>query len=257
MNSLTREDFGLEAHEPTEIPDTRMATVKEMSREERPRERAMMFGIQSLTTSELLAIILRTGQQGLPITDLCRQLMSDNNNSLLRLEQRSREELMLTRGIGEAKALQVEAMMEIVRRYRREALERESKQFDIIRTARNIFDLMRHRIANLDHEEIWILLLNKRNQVIKELRITSGGTGASVFDTKMIMKRALLENAEGIAMIHNHPSGNLKPSAQDDNITRKLLEACRAMDIRMIDHVIISNDGFFSYTDEGRISYIQ
>lgn len=253
MNKVSREDFGLEIHEPEVTAETRISTIKQMNREERPRERAMLFGIQSLTTAELLAIILRTGQQGLPVTDLCRQLMSDNNNSLLRLEQRSREELMLTRGIGEAKALQVEAMMEIMRRYRREALECESRQYNIIKSARNIFEIMRHRIANLDHEEVWILLLNRRNQLIKEIRISSGGTAASIFDAKMIMKRALLENAEGIAMTHNHPSGNLRPSPQDDQITHKLAEACRIMDIRMIDHVIVSNDGYFSYNDEGRL----
>lgn len=252
---MTREDFGLdEAREPEAASDFQVLTIKEMAKEERPRERAIAHGIGSLTTAELLAIILRTGQPGLPITDLCRQLMNDNRDSLLRLEQRSRSELMLTKGIGAAKALQIEAMMEVMRRYQNEANDNSARKIDIIRTSGDIHARMRHRISNLDHEEIWIILLNRRNQVIHEFMSTSGSSTASVFDSKMIIKRALLENAEGLAMCHNHPSGNLLPSPQDDNITRKLHEACKAMDIRMIDHVIVSVNGFYSYCDEGRLN---
>lgn len=249
---MTREDFGLVVQEPELQPDeTAVRTIKEMAKEERPRERAINHGIGSLTTSELLAIILRTGQPGLPITDLCRQLMDDNDNSLLRLERRTRKELMLTKGIGDAKALQVEAMMEIMRRYQAEIQSDKSRI--LIKTAADIEKRMRHHIANLDHEEVWVMLLNRRNEVIKEFRLTSGSATASVFDTKMIIKRALLEDAQGIVICHNHPSGNLKPSPQDDNITRKLSEACRAMDLRFVDHVIVSIDGTFSYHEEGRI----
>lgn len=251
---MTREDFGLEAHEPEGNLDSPVLTIKEMNKDERPRERAITHGIGSLTTAELLAIILRTGQPGLPITDLCRQLMSDNANSLLRLARRSRKELMLTKGIGAAKALQIEAMMEIMRRYDRELTDKEARKADIIKSAVSICDRMRYRIANLDHEEVWIMLLNRRNQVINEFRLTSGSSVASIFDIKMIIKRALLEGADALVMCHNHPSGNLRPSPQDDSITHKLFEACRTMEIRMIDHVILSIDGFYSYADQGRLS---
>lgn len=249
---MTREDFGLEAREP-DIPTSGIAvrTIKEMSKEERPRERAIAHGIGSLTTAELLAIILRTGQPGLPITDLCRQLMDDNDNSLLRLERRSRNELMLTKGIGDAKALQIEAMMEVMRRYQHEVHHKELG--NQIRSSQDIQRRMRPRIANLDHEEVWVLLLNRRNEVIKEFRLTSGSSIASVFDSKMILKRALLEDAQGIVMCHNHPSGNLLPSPQDDNITRKLSEACKTMDLRFIDHVIVTVSSFYSYADQGRL----
>ncbi|MDE5850589.1 MAG: DNA repair protein RadC [Muribaculaceae bacterium] len=250
---MKREDFGLETREPEIQSGAPVLKIKEMSKEERPRERAINHGIGSLTTAELLAIILRTGQQGFPITDLCRQLMSDNDNSLLRLARRSRRELTLTKGIGDAKALQVEAMMEITRRYHLELVDSTTRVLDSLKTSDSIFQRMRYRIANLDHEEVWILLLNRMNQVIKEFKLTSGSSIASVFDTKMILKRALLENAEGIVMCHNHPSGNLRPSPQDDNITRKLFGACSTMDIRMIDHVIVTVNGFYSYADEGRL----
>lgn len=250
---MTREDFGLEAHEPEATSDGPVLTVKNMAKDERPRERAIAHGISSLTTAELLAVILRTGQQGLPVTQLCRQLMDDNNNSLLRLERRSRSELMLTPGIGAAKALQIEAMMEIMRRYQHEAIENASAKVTIIKSSSSIYERMRYKIANLDHEEVWIILLNRRNQPVNEIRTTSGGSASSVFDTKMIMKRALLENADALVMCHNHPSGNTNPSIQDDSITRKLSDACKAMDIRMIDHVIVTINGFYSYADHGRL----
>lgn len=250
---MTREDFGLEVREPDDNIESRKPTIKEMAREERPRERAINYGIQSLTTAELLALILRTGQPGLPITDLCRQLMDDNANSLLRLERRSRSELMLTKGIGNAKALQIEAMMEVMRRYQMEANAEQSRKIAAIRSAKDIHERMRFRIANLDHEEVWIMLLNRRNEVILDFRLTSGSQVASVFDTKMIMKRALLEDAQGVVMCHNHPSGNLRPSPQDDDITRRLAAACKAMDLRMLDHVIVTVSGYYSYSDEGKI----
>lgn len=250
---MTREDFGLEVREPDDNIESRKPTIKEMAREERPRERAINYGIQSLTTAELLALILRTGQPGLPITDLCRQLMDDNANSLLRLERRSRSELMLTKGIGNAKALQIEAMMEVMRRYQMEANAEQSRKVAAIRSAKDIHDRMRFRIANLDHEEVWIMLLNRRNEVLRDFRLTSGSQVASVFDTKMIMKRALLEDAQGVVMCHNHPSGNLRPSPQDDDITRRLAAACKAMDLRMLDHVIVTVSGYYSYSDEGKI----
>ncbi len=250
---MTREDFGLEAQEPDSGKFSHTKTIKQMAEEERPRERAMLYGIESLTTAELLAVILRTGQQGMPVTDLCRQLLEDNDNSLLKLERRTRKELMLTKGIGAAKALQIEAMMEIMRRHLREATDAATKVIDQISSSKMIYERMRCRIANLSHEEIWIILLNRRNQVIKEFRATSGGQSASVFDVKMIMKRALLEEACGLIMCHNHPSGNLKPSPQDDNITRILQNAGKALDINVLDHVIVTVGGYYSYNDEGRM----
>lgn len=251
---MRREDFGLEVHEPENSGRSdKTLTIKGMNEEERPQERALAHGIQSLTTSELLALILRVGQPGMPITDLCRQLMNDNDNSLLNLERRTREELMLTKGIGKTRALQVEAIMEIMRRYQRELIDKASTKTKRIGSSKDIHERMRYRIANLDHEEIWVILLNNKHDVIKEFRATSGSAVASVFDSKMIIKRALLENATGLAMCHNHPSGNLMSSPQDDQITRKLHEACRSMDIRMLDHVIVTVNGYYSYADEGRL----
>lgn len=248
---MNREDFGLEAHEPTASAKPAAVTIKEMAEDERPQERALAHGIRSLTTAELLALILRVGQPGLPITDLCRQLMRDNGNSLLRLTRRSRSQLMLTKGIGSTKALQLEAIVEIMRRYHLESIEGNSA--NIIKSSSDIHERMRMRIANLDHEEIWIILLNRRNQIIDEYCLTSGSGIASVFDTKMVIKRALLEDAQGVAMSHNHPSGNLLPSPQDDRITQLLAQACRSMDLQLLDHVIVAAGGYYSYRDEGKL----
>lgn len=251
---MTREDFGLEAHEPESESAEQSRTIKDMNADERPRERAIAFGIGSLTTAELLALVLRTGQKGLPITDLCRQLMNDNNNSLLTLERRSRAELMLTKGIGDTKALQIEAMMELMRRHFQESIDATTRKIEPLNCSVAIHKRMRSRISNLDHEEVWILLVNRRNQVVSEFRITSGSYTASVFDTKMVLKRALLENADGVIMCHNHPSGNLNTSPQDDHITKKMRDACNIMSLRFIDHLIISTDGFYSYRDSGRLN---
>lgn len=249
---MTREDFGLEANEP-EAPDGGpVQTVKQMAEDERPRERAILYGIGSLTTAELLAVILRTGLPGMPITDMCRQLMKDNHNSLLSLERKTRKELMLTKGIGSAKALQIEAMMELMRRHMKETTDGDGHR-KIFKSSRDIHEHIRHYIGNLGHEEIWVILINRRNQVITEFRVTSGSQTASVFDSHIILKRALLEEADGVVMCHNHPSGNLMPSSQDDSITHLLFESCRAIQLRMLDHLIVTPSGYYSYRDEGRL----
>lgn len=248
---MQREDFGLEAHEPKAPDGGSVQTVKQMAEDERPRERAMLFGIGSLTTAELLAVILRTGMPGMPITDLCRQLMRDSENSLLRLERKTRKELMLTKGIGAAKALQIEAMMELMRRHGKEQNDAQGKP--VFKSSHDIHEAIRHDIANLGHEEVWAIFINRRNQEITRCRVTSGSQTASVFDSHIILKRALLEEADGIVMCHNHPSGNLMPSTQDDNITHLLFEACRALQVRMLDHVIVTTRGYYSYRDEGRL----
>lgn len=248
---MEREDFGLEAREPKAPDGGPVQTVKQMAEDERPRERAMLYGIGSLTTAELLAVILRTGMPGMPITDLCRQLMRDSENSLLRLERKTRKELMLTKGIGSAKALQIEAMMELMRRHSKEQNEESGKP--LFKSSRDIHEAIRYDIANLGHEEVWVIFINRRNQEITRFRVTSGSQTASVFDPHIILKRALLEEADGLVMCHNHPSGNLMPSPQDDSITHILYEACRAIQIRLLDHVIVTTRGYYSYRDESRL----
>ena len=227
----------------------RPMTVKEMDPDDQPREKAMKHGCKVLPTADLWALILRTGLPGKPITEMCRDLMRACDGRLFNLERMERRQLMAVKGIGATKALQIEAVMEIIRRYCSEAVGARVK----IRSSKDIYDTMRHEIGNLPHEEIWALFLNRANEVIGRDRITQGSSVASVFDMRKILKEALLRNAEGLVLCHNHPSGNLTPSPQDDSITRKMKSGCEAMDLRFLDHLIVTADGFYSYCDQSRL----
>lgn len=215
-----------------------------------PMEKAEKYGIKSLTPSELLAIILRTGQPGLPVTELTADLMKRNEGKLKVLERRTREELMALPGIGRVKAFQIEAVLEIMRRYNMEKLGDRI----VIRQSRDIFEYMRHEASPLSTEHIWILLLNRANAVIERRVVSKGGTSAAVFDLKDILRQVLVvPGIEAVVMVHNHPSGSLRPSPQDDDITRRLREGCGYLGIRMLDHVIVTQDSYYSYADEGRL----
>lgn len=227
----------------------RPMTVKEMDPDDQPREKAMKHGCKVLPTADLWALILRTGLPGKPITEMCRDLMRACDGRLFNLERMERRQLMAVKGIGATKALQIEAVMEMIRRYCNEAVGERVK----IRSSKDIYDTMRHEIGNLPHEEIWALFLNRANEVIGRERITQGSAVASVFDMRKILKEALLRNAEGLVLCHNHPSGNLMPSPQDDSITRKMKSGCEAMDLRFLDHLIVTADGFYSYCDQSRL----
>lgn len=235
-------------HEAADYGLRQPRTVKDFDADDQPREKAEKHGCHVLSTADLLALILRTGLPGKPVTELTRDLMRDNSNLLHNLERRTRREIMAIKGIGLTKAIQIEAVMELIRRYCEEKVERSP-----IRCSKDIDHLMRHKIANLDHEEIWCVLLNRQNLVLKSLRVSSGSATASVFDVKAILKAALLENAEGLVLCHNHPSGNLRPSPQDDSITKACRDACSTMSLRLLDHLILSTQGYYSYSDEGKL----
>lgn len=223
-------------------------TVKDMDPDQQPREKAEKYGCGVLSIPELWALILRVGTPGMPITELCRNLMHDNSNSLHKLERRSRAELRQIKGIGTTKSIQVEAVIELIKRYCTEEIPADEP----IRSSKDIFNRMRLKIGNLDHEEVWILLLNRRNKVIKEYCLTTGSSIASIFDLKKALKYAITENAEGIIMVHNHPSGGTIPSIQDDKITKDLKNGCEYLGLTMLDHVIVTSSDFYSYNDNGR-----
>lgn len=226
-----------------------MNTVKDLHPDDQPREKAEKYGCSVLSVPDLWAIILRTGTPGNPITKLCRELMDSNNNRLHNLERRTRQEIRNFKGIGPTKSIQIEAVMELMRRY---AAEEPLNEKAIDSSAR-IYDRLKYKIGNLDHEEIWMLLLNRRNQVIKEVVLTSGTSTASLFDVKTAIKHAIIENAESIILAHNHPSGALKPSECDARITRELKQACDFMRLRFLDHVIITANGYYSFHDNGSL----
>lgn len=224
-------------------------TVKEMDPDQQPREKAERFGCGILSIPELWALILRVGAQGMPITELCRNLMRDNEGSLHKLERRTRPELRNIKGIGTTKSIQVEAVMELIKRYCNEDIPNDEP----VSSSRDIFLRMRLKIGNLDHEEIWILLLNRRNQVIREYCLSTGSGTASLFDLKKALKFAITENAEGLIMTHNHPSGNNLPSIQDDQITAQLKKGCEYLGLRILDHIIVTSNSYYSYRDNGKL----
>ena len=223
-------------------------TVKDFDPDDQPRERAEKYGCGVLSVPDLLAIILRTGVPGMPVTELCREIMRQNSGKLHQLERRTRKELRTIKGIGLTKSIQIEAVMELMRRYAAEEPFQEAP----ITSSEQIFRRMRHSIGNLPHEEVWLLLLNRRNQVRQEICLTKGTSTASLFDVKMAIKHAIMENAEGVILAHNHPSGATRPSEADDRITREFKDACGFMKLRLLDHVIVTADGYYSYHDSGR-----
>lgn len=234
--------------------DTSQATLKvcDQAPDDRPQERALEHGVSTLSTADLWALILRTGQPGVPITSLCRELMRSVDGSLLMLERRSRQQIMETKGIGVVKALQIEAVMQLVSRHHNEFMASDNRMHQV-RTSADLYDYMKHRNANLPHEEIWIVLLNRAHCIMSARKVTEGGAAASLFDVKKTIKTALLEDAQAVVLCHNHPSGQLRPSVQDDNITRQFKAACDTVDLRMLDHIIVTHTGYYSYNDQGRL----
>lgn len=232
----------------------RYLTAKEMPAEYQPREKAKNYGVERLDLSELWALILRTGIQGQTVMDLCKSMLFECDNQMTVLERKSLGQLMRIPGIGETKAVQIKAVTEIARRYSMELLERDRYKRYVIKDPESIYKYMMDKNVTLPHEEIWVLYLSQSNVVMKAERISSGGSKASVFDLKAILRRALdINGCESLVMCHNHPSGNLRPSGADDNITRALREGAKALDLRLLDHLIVSTDGYYSYQEHDRI----
>lgn len=224
-------------------------TVKDFDEDDRPREKAAKYGVQSLTNSECLAIILRIGRPGNPITEICRNLMRSNDNKFLNLERMSDEQLQEVKGIGPVKVLEIRTVLEIMRRYAREKLGDRVK----IHGPKDIYEYMRYKIANLPHEEMWAIFLDNANNVIGDMKVSEGSATATIHDNKKVLRQALLRGANGVILCHNHPSGTLRPSGPDNNITRSFSEAAKILELRFLDHLIVSTEGFYSYRDNGAL----
>lgn len=223
-------------------------SIKEWSIDDRPREKMMTKGRQSLSDSELLAIILGSGSPGESAVDLSKRILRDYNNNLNELGKITIKDLVKKyKGIGEAKAINIIAALEIGRR-RQEA---DPMQRPVINSSKDSFNILYPIIADLPHEEFWILLCNKACKVIHLQFIGRGGIASVVVDVRIVLKCALEHLATSIVLCHNHPSGNLRPSKEDINITQKLKEAATLFDITVMDHLIIGDMGYYSFADEG------
>ncbi len=223
--------------------------ITEWAVEDRPREKMMLHGIRALSNAELIAILIGSGNLEETAVELSQRILNSVDNSLNKLGKYGLDDLKQFKGIGEAKAITIMAALEIGRRRRDEELPKRPS----IGGSRDVYNLVRGRMLDLPHEEFWVLLLNRANRVIDTLRISQGGTAATVVDVKIIMRSALQQLASGIILCHNHPSNNLQPSRQDDAITRKIKEAAQLFEISVLDHLVITEDGYYSYADEGHL----
>lgn len=223
--------------------------IKLWAEEDRPREKLMLNGRRHLTDAELVAILIGSGNKEETAVDLSKRILLAYANNLDALGKASVKELSGFKGIGEAKAISVVAALELGRRRK----ETQGSQRMKIMSAKDAFEVLLPVFADLNHEEFWMLMLNRANLLIAKHLVSKGGQAGTVADPKVIFKAALEHNAASIILAHNHPSGNLKPSEQDIRITRKMVEAGRMMDLQVIDHLIITDKLFYSFGDEGLI----
>ena len=224
-----------------------MKTIKSWAEEDRPREKMLSKGKEALSNAELIAILIGSGNSKESAVDLSRRILRDNNDNLIELSKLTTNDLIKYRGIGEAKAVSIAAALELGRRRRfSEALEKPS-----IKNSQIAYECFYAYLSDLTHEQFWIMLLNNANKVIKLEQIGVGGMKGTTADPKKIFKTALENNAANIMLCHNHPSGNITPSNADKIITNNLAKAGQLLEIKIIDHIIIGSNNYFSFADEG------
>ena len=226
---------------------TQSLPITDWAEEDRPREKLMAKGVASLSNAELLAIIMRSGSPEDNAVELARKILADFDNHLGELGKATVSRLKSYRGMGEAKAISIVAALEIGRR--RSAGEMiEKKKFA---TSMDIFMLFHPMLCDLPHEEFWILFLNNSNKYMDMQRLSIGGLSNTLADVRLVMKMAIERLSSHVALCHNHPSGNITPSEQDKNLTRKIKEGGKLLDILLIDHVIVGDNKYYSFNDEG------
>lgn len=223
--------------------------IGEWSTDDRPRERLLEKGKSELSDAELLSILIGTGTEDINALEVAKQLLLKVSNNVFNLSRCSPAELMEQRGVGKAKALTIVAGLELGRRAR----ETDSIGLPKIKCSKDAFDIIYNDLADLRHEEFWVMLLNRANNLIRKRKISSGGVAGTVADPKLIYRYALESLACGIVVAHNHPSGNLVASKQDIELTNKLKLAGKLMEIELIDHLIVSGNKYYSFADAGRI----
>ena len=223
--------------------------INQWAEEDRPREKLMRLGPSALSDAELLAILVGSGSPKEDAVTLMKRILSDCKNNLNTLGKRSIHDLCQYNGVGPAKAITIMAACELGKRRQAEKPEERPD----LGTATRIYNYMHPKMQDLDTEEFWLLLMNQNFRLIRELKIAHGGISEVAVDVRILLKEALLCNATIMAVCHNHPSGNLRPSRADDDLTRSIQRACQVMRIHFMDHIIITDGAYYSYSEEGKI----
>ena len=223
--------------------------INQWAEEDRPREKMMLHGASALSNAELLAILIGSGNTEDSAVELMRKVLNDYHNNLAELGKASIDELCRFKGIGPAKAITILAASELGKRRKEEGVEERRS----ILSSKDVYECLYPLMCDLPTEECWVLLLNQASKLIDKVKISAGGLSATAVDVRCILREALLKRASAIALCHNHPSGSIRPSREDDLLTKQVAQASECMNIRFIDHVILTDGAFYSYADEGRI----
>lgn len=221
-------------------------SVKNWALEDRPREKLMLNGASTLSDSELLAILIGSGTREKSAVQVCQDILGEADNDLNKLARFGVSDLTKIKGIGPAKSITIVAALELGRR-RKVADVKENRK---ITSSRDAYHILYPCLSDLNHEEIWALLMNRSNQVVKKMLVSRGGISSTVVDIRLILREALNVYASAIILGHNHPTNNLSPSEQDLKITSKLKAAAKLMDINLLDHLIICGNKYYSFADE-------
>ncbi|MER2996546.1 RadC family protein [Pontibacter populi] len=223
--------------------------IKTWAEEDRPREKLLLKGKAALSDAELIAILIGSGTPKLTAVDVAKLILSAVNNDLNELARLSVKDLMKHKGIGEAKAITIVSALELGRRRKETAATAKTQ----ITCSTDIYNYIKPQLLDLPHEEFWIILLNRANIVMNKESISAGGVAGTVADPKIIFKKALEQLASSVILVHNHPSGNTKPSAADISLTKKMKEAGLFLDLPILDHIIFTNTDYYSFADEGML----
>ena len=224
--------------------------MKQWAEEDKPREKLLLKGKNSLSNAELIAILINSGTTKISALDLSKKILNSIDNDLNALALLSVHDLMTFNGIGEAKAIRIVSALELGQRRHSTATNKKYK----IQSSQDAYQCLLAELSDLDHEQFWVLLLNRANQVISKIQISKGGLSGTVADPKIIFHKALQHSSSSIILVHNHPSGNVEPSSADLTLTKQIVEAGAFLDIKILDHIIFGDKKYLSFLDEGLMS---
>ncbi len=221
-------------------------TIKNWDASDRPREKLHQHGASYLSNAELIAILIGSGSPKESAVDLMKRVLQSVDNNLLKLHKMPLEYLVKFNGIGMAKAVKIKAALELSKR----SGQHQKDKSPVLNYSKLVYEQIRHELALLDHEEFWVLYLNQSSKLLEKFRLSQGVITQTVVDIRLALKRAFEVGATALILVHNHPSGNLKPSGHDKELTQKFKKAASYVDLRVLDHLIVSEKGYFSFADE-------